>query len=161
MDKRKSSGRPPKFKEARRPITVTLPERTLEQLAAINPDRARAIVKATTLAVGFKETDRPLVEVVDVRPGEAVIIVGPSKKLREIEWLRMVELAPARHLLVIPSGTAVASLEVAVEDLIDGLAPEETYERELLSELHRILRLRRRQQDVSKAEILLIRMNSR
>jgi hypothetical protein len=161
MERRKSSGRPPKFEEARRPITVTLPERTLQELEAINADRARAIVKATAMAIGFKETDRPLVEVVEVRPGEAVIVVGPSRKLQEIEWLRMVELAPARHLLAIPSGTATESLEVAVEDLIDSLAPEERYERELLSELHKILRHRRRQQDVSKAEILLIRIGGR
>ncbi len=156
--KRTCSGRPPKFEEARRPITVTLPERILQQLAAIHPDRARAIVKATTAAIGFKNENRPLVEVVEVRPREAVIIVGPSKRLLEIEWLRLVEVAPARHLLVIPSGTVIEALEVAVEDLLDHLVPAEDYERELLTELHQVLRVRRRRQDVTKAEILLVRV---
>ena len=156
MKKHKASGRPPKFEEARRPITVTLPERILQQLAALHGDRARAIVKATTLAIGFTAEKRPLMDVVEVRPNEAVIIVGPSRRLQEISWLRLVEVAPARHLLVIPTGTAIELLEVAIGDLLERLAPDEKYERELLVELHRLLRQRRRQQDVSKAEILLL-----
>ena len=149
-------GRPPKLEEARRPITATLPERTLQQLAAINPDRARAIVKAAAITIGFKSENRPLVDVVEAYPGQAVIIVGPSKRLQEIKWLRLVEIAPARHLLVINSGTPIELLEVAVGDLIDHLTPNENYERELLTELHKVLRHRRRQNEVSKAEILLI-----
>ncbi len=157
MERRKLSGRPPKFEEARRPITVTLPERILQQLAALHGDRARAIVKATTLAIGFTAAERPLVDVVEVRPNESIIIVGPSRRLHDIPWLRLVEVAPARHLLVIPTGTAIEQLEVAVSDLLDRVTPDEKYELELLGELHRLLRQRRRQQDVSKAEILLIR----
>lgn len=157
MEKQKPVGRPPKFEETRRPITVTLPERTLQQLAAIDPDRARAIVKAVTLTTGFKSEDRPLVDVVDAFPGQAVIIVGPSKRLQEIEWLRLVEIAPGRYLLLVPTGTPTESLEVAVGDILDHLTPNETYEHELLGELHKILRHCRRQQDVSKGEILLIR----
>jgi len=161
MEKRKSSGRPPKFEEARRPITVTLPERVLQQLAALHADRARAIVKATALATGFEKEEHPLVDVVEVRPREAIIIVGPSKRLLEIAWLRLVEIAPARHLLVIPTGTTIEQLEVAVGDLLERIAPSEIYERELLSELHRLMRYRRQHQDVSKAEILLIRLGKK
>ena len=161
MEHKKTSGRPPKFEEARRPVTVTLPERTLQQLAALHDDRARAIVKATTLAIGFSAEERPLVDVVEVRPHEALIIVGPSRSLQEIPWLRLVEVAPARHLLVIPTGTAIEQLEVAIGDQLERLAADEKYERELLSELHRLLRQRRRQQDVSKAEILLVRIGKK
>lgn len=156
-EKRISSGRPPKFQEARRPITVTLPERTLKQLSAIHADRARAIVKATAATLGCNADKRPLVDVVEAFSGQSVIIIGPSESLRKIEFLKMVEIAPARFLLVIPSGTAIESLEVAVNDLLDHLAPEDENERDLLSELYTILRHRRRQQDVTKAEILLIR----
>ncbi len=150
-------GRPPKFQEERRPITVTLPERTLRQLAAVDADRARAIAKvaaAQTLPSG----DRPLVEVVEAYPGQALIIVGPSKYLRDIDFLRMVEIAPARFLLVFSAGTAIESLELAVGDLLDHIAAEEAYERMLLTELRRILRHQRRKQEVTKAEILLIRV---
>jgi hypothetical protein len=48
---KKKKGRPPKFRESRRPVTVTLPETTLARLAAINTDRAQAIVKAVGAAV--------------------------------------------------------------------------------------------------------------
>jgi hypothetical protein len=157
-EKRKSSGRPPKFEESRRPITVTLPERTLQQLELIHADRARAIVKVTTAALGFKSGKRPLVDVVEAYPGQAVIVVGPSKCLREIDFLQLVEIAPARFLLVIPTGTPIELLEVAVGDILEHLAPEEAYERELLTELHKVMRHRRRRQDVTKAEILLIRI---
>jgi len=156
-EKRKFRGRPPKFKEDRRPITVTLPERTLQQLSAINSDRARAIVKATAMATGFKSSDRPLVDIVEAYPGQAVIVVGPSKRLHEIEKLRLVEIAPARYLLVIPTGMAIESLEVAIGDLLDRLKPDEAYEFELLTKLYHIMRRYRRQEDVTKAEILLIR----
>ena len=38
-------GRPAKFAEPSRPITVTLPERVLNLLAAVDPDRAKAITR--------------------------------------------------------------------------------------------------------------------
>jgi hypothetical protein len=158
IEKRKSSGRPPKFEEARRPITVTLPESTLKQLELIHSDRARAIVKVTNAAFGFKGGKRPLVDVVEAYPGRALIIVGPSKRLREIDFLNLVEIAPSRFLLVLSAGTAIDSLELAVGDLLEHLAPEDAYERELLTKLQKIMRHRRRQQDVTKGEILLIRL---
>lgn len=157
-EKRKSSGRPPKFEEARRPITVTLPERTLRQLELIHTDRARAIVKVTTAALGFRSGKKPLVDVVEAYPGQALIIVGPSKRLREIDFLRLVEIAPSRFVLVLSEGTAIDSLELAVGDLLEHLPPEDAYEREILTELHKVMRHRRRQQDVTKAQILLIRL---
>ena len=157
-EKRTTSGRPPKFEEARRPITVTLPERTLQQLSQIHADRARAIVKAAAAALGCTAGKRPLVDVVEAYPGQAMIIVGPSQHLRKIDFLRLVEIAPARFLLVLSAGTAIDSLELAVGDLLDGLLPEDTYERELLAELHKVMRHRRREKVITKAEILLIRI---
>jgi hypothetical protein len=155
--KRLSSGRPPKFEEASRPITVTLPERTLKQLEMIHADRARAIVKVAAAALGFKTSKRPFVEVVEAYPEQSLIIVGPSKRLKEIDFLRLVEVSPSRFLLVIPSGTSIESLELAVGDLLEQTPPGDVYEHGLLTELNRIMRQRRRQQDVTKAEILLIR----
>ena len=157
---RNPRGRPPKFEEAHRPITVTLPDRTLQHLAAINPDRARAIVKATESATRLNSKEAPPVEVVRVSPGEAVIVVGPSRYLRQLPWLRLVEIAPHRYLLALPSGTAIERLEVALEDIIEHLESSETYEQKLLAELHRVLRVRRRQKDVFTAEILLLGIGS-
>ena len=158
MNERRLPGRPPKFEGARRPVTVTLPESTLQQLAAIHPDRARAIVKSAALATRAGSGKAPPVEVVEASPGLAIIVVGPSSSLRKLGWLRLVEIAPSRFLLLLPTGTALEALEVEVDDLREHLAPKEIYERELLNDLHHILRQRRRQQDVSKAELLLLRM---
>ncbi len=151
-------GRPPKFNEERHAVTTTLPESTLQLLGAIHKDRARAIVKAAAIVTRTNTKHPSLVNVVEVFPKCEVIFVGPSKSLRKIEWLRLVEIVPARFLLAVPSGTPLESLEVAITDLLEDLAPKEVYERKLLTELHRVLSHRRRQQDVSKVEILLLRV---
>src|SRR5690349_18001779 len=106
-------GRPPKFQQRGRPITVTLPDSTLARLAAIDPDRSRAIVKATDAAMAAQSNGVALPELVEVAPGIRVILVGPTRSLRQIEWLRLFEVAPFRFLLIIPSGTSVDSLELA------------------------------------------------
>lgn len=151
-------GRPPKFKESRRPITTTLPDSTLMQLESIDKDRAVAIVKAAAMATKSDTRESGAVEAMDVFSGNAVIVVGPSKSLRKIEWLHLVEITPSRFLLAVPTGTPPESLELAVTDLLEHLPPKEAYERELLTELHRILSHRRRRQDVRKMEILLLRI---
>src|SRR5262245_25135497 len=102
---RNKSGRPPKFAGPRRPVTVTLPESTLGRLAAIDKDRARAIVKITDAAMPDDRNPRRQIELVEVAPGLGIIIVGPSRLLQRIEWLRLVEVAPMRFLLAIPPGT--------------------------------------------------------
>ena len=158
IKKNTARGRPPKFNEASRPVTVTLPERTLQQLAAIHGDRARAIVKAAATTTRIHSRKASPVAVVEAFHGQELIVVGPSQSLRQIKWLRLAEVAPSRFLLVIPSGTMIETLEVAVSDLFDLLPPSETYERGLLAELLRILRLRRRQKNVTKAEILLLQL---
>ncbi len=154
--RRNPGGRPRKFSEASKPITVTLPERTLELLASVHGDRALAIARAADWVTQAQEGQSPAVELVEVEKGRSIILVGPSRSLRKIGWLRLVQIAPARYLLVIPTGTAIESLEVAVTDLLDGAARGDTYERKLLSELARCLTLHRRGKKLSKAELLLI-----
>lgn len=153
----KPGGRPPKFDEPRRPITLTLPERTLRQLAAIDADRARAIVKVAD-AVVRKDTSRAKpVEIVEVAPGKGIILVGPSRCLREIPWLRLAEIAPTRYLLTITPGTAIESLEVALHDLVEELPAHEEHERSILEHLLALLRRLRRDEMISKAEMLFVR----
>jgi hypothetical protein len=150
-------GRPRKFQDESRPVTVTLPERTLERLSLINADRARAIVTATELATATVSSQQPDVEVVEVAKGAGVILVGPNQSLRRIPWLRLVEVSPARSLLSLPSGTAVESLEIAILDLLDHLLPEEAGEREMLLRLRELIRGFRQEQTVSKVEILIVK----
>ena len=151
---KRAGGRPPKFDEPRRAVTVTLPDRTLRQLRSIHPDRARAIAKVTETVVGAHEPAWKRVELVEIAPGQAVIVVGPCASLRRVPWLKLVEIAPGRNLLIIPSGTAVESLEIAILDLLETLGDAERDERPLLQELRGELGRLRRQHRVSKAEII-------
>lgn len=150
----RASGRPPKFDEPRRPVTVTLPERVLRHLAAVDSDRAQAIVNVTEAALDRNRTGPRQVELIDVAPGKAVIVVGPCASLRRIPWLQLVAIAPGRNLLIIPSGTAVDSLEVAVFDLLEHLPVADEAERPLLLELREQLGILRRDGRISKAEII-------
>src|SRR5215467_1428634 len=153
---KKPKGRPPKFSESRRPVTVTLPEATLARLAAINPDRAQAIVKPVGSAVPLDAKSQKQVEVVQVAPGVEIILVGPSQYLKRIKWLRLVEIAPMRYLLTIPSGTAVDSLELAIIDLLEKVKSLEEWERSLLEQLRDLMRTLRGEDKVYKAELLFI-----
>lgn len=153
---RHPGGRPRKFQEPSHPITVTLPERTLQQLASIDHDRARAIVRATDLALPDQVPPQKLVEVVEVAPGLGVLVVPPSRFLKKIRMMRLAEVAPSRFLLTIPSGTALAELEVALNDLADELPDAEARERAIIRELLTQFRRLRRADQVSKAEIMLV-----
>ena len=77
-------GRPPKFMEASRPITVTLPERTLEYLNEIDSDRAKAIVKAAEAMMETRKHAPRKMDVVKVAPNTGILLVPHSKSLQKI-----------------------------------------------------------------------------
>lgn len=156
-----AGGRPPKFDEPRRPVTITLPERTLAQLASIDDDRATAIVKLTDAALARSTKGHRAVDVVEVAPGAAVILVGPCRSLRKIPWLKLAELSPGRHLLTVVPGTPIESLEIAILDLLEDLPVGEKYERNVLSELKELIGSMRREQNVHKFEMLYVEPSAR
>jgi hypothetical protein len=149
-------GRPPKFREPRRPITVTLPDRTLRRLEEIDTDRARAIVRAADTFTGEPSRPAPPVEIVKVGRDVAILVVAPSRCLAKIPWLRLVEIAPGRSLLTIPTGTPVDSLELAVLDLFEDPLARQPAERAVLEGLKKALARVRRLDSVSKAELLFV-----
>jgi hypothetical protein len=150
-------GRPPKFREPRRPVTMTLPVRILEQLAVIDPDRTLAVVKATEAVMGSDGKQSKPVELVQMAPGKSLIVVGSSLVLRQIPWLKLIEIAPARYFLTIPSGTPIEVLEVALRDLAND--SEQSYnqrELQVLNDLLQLIGKHRRSMRFSKAELLII-----
>jgi hypothetical protein len=150
---RSAGGRPPKFNEVRRPVTVTLPQRILDLLAAVDEDRARAIARVTETAVG---TDRPeyrQIELIEIGPEQCVVVVNQSEHLRKIPWLKLVEIAPARNLLIIPLGTPIETLEVSLSDLIENI-PADARERAILIELRFLINRLRRAEKITKGEII-------
>lgn len=153
-DRPVSRGRPPKFHEARRPITVTLPERVLQIMERVSSDRAQAIVKCVEAVSGSDRGLAKPVELVDVLPGKALIIVGPSKSLNRIHWLRRIEISPTRYLLVLPSGMSIESMELAIIELMESIDCSDKYEYSLLKELRRIISYQRRENSISRGEIV-------
>ena len=153
----RSGGRPRKFDEPSHRITVTLPKRTLQDMETISPDRAQAIVKAMDATMGARPGTAKPVDVVEMIPGHGLIVVGPSASLSRIPWLSMVEIAPARYLLVVPSGTAVEVLEVAISDAVEHLPPAEKRERSMLENLRKLISGIRRSSTVTKAELLIVK----
>jgi hypothetical protein len=150
-------GRPPKFHEPRRPVTMTLPVRILEQLAEIDPDRTRAVVKAAEAVMGSDKSRFKPVELVQMAPGKSLIVVGSSLVLRQIPWLRLIEIAPARYLLTVPSGTPIEALEVALRDLAHGPEHEKSpRETQVLDDLLDLIGQHRRSMRLSKAELLIV-----
>jgi len=149
-------GRPPKFKETSRPITVTLPERILKALERVSSDRALALVKCVETVIGTVDGVEKMVELVEVLPGKALIVVHSNRSLNRIEWLRLVEIAPARFMLVLPPGMPIERLEVEMQDLIESLNEGDDGEQLLLVQLQKMLAQQRRQKTLSKGELLLV-----
>ncbi len=81
-------GRPAKFDEPRRPVTVTLPVRILTQLAEIDADRARAIVKAVEAVLGSVPPARTeVVRELRFDKDETLLTVADNRMLRTEEIL--------------------------------------------------------------------------
>lgn len=152
-DRSSSGGRPRKFAEPSRPITLTLPESTLASLSRIDPDRGRAIVK---LAESTLSRERPPVEVVEMAPDTGLLVVSQSQALRRIPFLRLIEVAPGRFLLVLKSGHDFRSLELALQDVLEDLSGSDVEERSLLEDLLEKVRHLRKSERVSMGEILFV-----
>jgi hypothetical protein len=154
----KTLGRPPKFSGPSRPVTVTLPETTLQALKSIHPDCGQAIVKLTEAELRRTRTGAglPPVEVVEMAANTGVILVGPSKALRRIPFLHLIEVARGRFLLALDPGHGFHDLEIAISDVLDETSAAEAKERDLLDRLLLAIRQVRKAEKVSMAEILFV-----
>ena len=155
-EKKKTGGRPPKFAEPSRPVTLTLPESILEELQQVHPDRGRAIVELTKKARRADGAAKALVEIVEMAKNTGLVIIGPSKAIRKMPFLRLVEVAPMRYLLAFEQGCNFHNLEIAIIDALDD--EHEKQERELLTQLLHHIRGLRKSKRVSMAEILVVRL---
>ena len=130
--------------------------RVLKLLSAVDSDRAKAITKLADSSLTPGRRPLKPVATVDVGEEKALILVSYSERLKRIPWLRLIEVAPARHLISIRSGTSVESLEVAMQDLLDDLPKGPSPDREILETLMPIIRSSRRTETTLKEEILFV-----
>ncbi len=158
-EKKNSGGRPPKFEEPSRPITVTLPESTLEGLRQIDPDRGQAIVKLTQNLLSEGRSAPPLVEVVQMAAKTGLLIIGPCEALRRIPFIHLVEVAPARYLIALESGNDFKTLEIAIHDVLEDIPDQNSRERQLILQLLENIRRLRKADRMSMAEILLVSLD--
>ncbi len=151
---RHPGGRPPKFKEPSKLVTITLPCRIIDLLSSVDSDRARAIVKLADFFLAATPDATKPIEFLTLPDGKKLILVADSQTLRTIPWLHLVELSPARHLLCLDPGHSVEKLELTLVDILE-TAPD-TPDRALLSDLLHCLRTPRRSQSLNKGEIIFI-----
>ena len=150
-------GRPAKFAEPSRPITVTLPERILERLAGIDGDRAKAIVKAVDAALDGNGGGGNAVGEMPIGGGESLLTVADNRFLRQIPWLTLIEVSPGRHLLSLKEGATVEKLEVTLQDFLDAPGDATPAELDILDRLCSSLRAPRRNRAVRPESILIVR----
>jgi hypothetical protein len=158
--KKHPGGRPSKFAEPSRPVTVTLPERVLQQLTTVDADRAKAITKLADASLNPGGIPMRPVATVNVAEGRAVILVCHSEPLLSLPWLRLIEVAPARYLISIRSGTPIESMEVSLHDLLEVLPAENRKDREVIEALMKIFRSSRRDKTMTKEEIFIVAESS-
>lgn len=157
LNRKRSGGRPPKFAEPSRPITLTLPESTLRELQYIDPDRGHAIVKLTRRALQGDGAAKSHVQISKISADIGLVVIGPSQALRQIPFLHLVEVAPARYLLALDSDHDFKSLELAINDVLDDVPQGENRERELIVQLLQHIKGLRKSGGTSTAKILFVR----
>jgi len=159
-EKSKSKGgRPRKFSEKTVPVTMRLPLSAIRNLARIDSDRTRAVVKALGAALGDIPADSS-VRKLSISRSEALITIPDCPHLRPIPWLRLIEIAPGKNLLSVHKGVPIEKLEVTLEDVLDSAEDLGDDERVTLGSLLECIRTPRRSQTVRTEEILLVGIHS-
>lgn len=159
-DFRNKGGRPAKFGEPSRPVTVTLPLRILDALGTIDTDRAKAIVKSVEAVLCPSPSDSPApapILELPINDEESLLSVSDSRLLRRIPWLTLIEVAPGRHLISLKAGTPLEKLEVTLGDILDAPGDATPAETDFIAQLLDCLRTPRRNRALRHEAILIIR----
>jgi hypothetical protein len=137
MPASRGRGRPRKYGRPSRAVTLTLPEDTLAQLAVVDADVGRAIVRMVDRRPA---ADRHAFEPAEVSKygNHAVIVVAPIQALKRLRGVELVPVGNGRSLISLAQGHTVSQLELDLRDALDrGVAARE---RAALETIARILR---------------------
>ena len=109
-------GRPRKFSEPSRPVTLTLPQRVIDALEAADHDLSRSIVRlAQPLMTGPPGPPAEL----SIFGRRAVIVVNPSRALEERTGIVLVPLADGRALMSLDESTTIPEIELTLREALD------------------------------------------
>lgn len=137
-------------------MTLTLPDSTIDQLSDIDEDRAKAIVKAAQLATVNAPDDDTRVDLIEVSPSLAMIVVPYCRYLHESPDISLARIVPNRYLITLPEGTPLSTIEIGVEDQLELLDPDEARDRAILEQLLARLRSARRANRANLASVVLV-----
>lgn len=144
-------GRPRKFTEPSRAVTLTLPKSVVAALDAVDHDLSRAVVRITQPEVAKRP--HPAAELAAFGR-RAVIVVNPSRTLEQRTGVFLVPLSDGRALIAFDESMTVARLELMIRDALeDEKLPEpdaQVFEgiRELLHEARRSKAVALRQRSI-------------
>ncbi|MGE3957349.1 MAG: hypothetical protein AB7H96_11570 [Vicinamibacterales bacterium] len=109
-------GRPRKFAQPSRPVTLTLPEETIASLGDVDPDLSRAIVRLVEPGAA-RRTHAPA-ELIEFGR-RAVIVVTPTRTLEQRTGVVLVPLPDGRALISFDESMTPARLELTIQDALD------------------------------------------
>ncbi len=109
-------GRPRKFLEPSRAVTLTLPEPVLAALAALDDNLSRAVARLVQPELG--RAPHPSAELAPFGR-HAVIVVRPSRALERRTGLLLVPLPDGRALISFEEPHTIPELELQLQDLLE------------------------------------------
>jgi len=150
-------GRPRKFGRPSRAVTLTLPEDVIATLQGIDADLSRAVVRALqTLTPQEPAAPAELASY----GNRSVILVPPSRVLRERTGVELVPLSDGRALISMDDRHSIPKLELQLTDALDDPALDAD-SRELFGTLVGILRNARQDDGVQVRQQQIIILERR
>jgi hypothetical protein len=150
-------GRPRKFGRPSRAVTLTLPEDVIAMLQGIDADLSRAVVRAMqTLTPQEPAASAELASY----GNRSVILVPPSRVLRERTGVELVPLSDGRALISMDDRHSIPKLELQLTDALDDPTLD-AESRTLFGALVGILRKARQDDDVEVRQQQIIILQRR
>lgn len=109
-------GRPRKFAQPSRPVSLTLPEPVIAALTSVDRDLSRAIVRLAQPELAAKP--HPPAELVSFG-SRAVIVVTPTRTLERRTGVLLVPLSDGRALISFDDTMTANRLELTIQDALE------------------------------------------
>jgi hypothetical protein len=154
---RRGRGRPKKFSEPSRSVTLTLPESALTALSAIHADISQAIVRLVGRQGGNGR--RKAADLI-VFGRRAVITIRPTRSLELRAGVQLVPLPDGRALISYDAPTSLAALQLSLADALEDRTLDKE-DRAVYESLSDILRDARRSAEVTVNQRHIIVLESR
>jgi hypothetical protein len=138
-------GRPRKFTEPSRAVTLTLPESVIAALEGVDADLSRAVVRVTQPEM--RKHPHPPAELATFGR-RAVIVVNPTRTLQQRTGVFLVPLSDGRALIAFDESITAARLELLIQDELADRALEDEDAR-IFEAIHRLLMDARRSKSVA------------